>query len=338
MERSGASAFVYAKASGMLAKSFIGKRSLRLFEANTLHELWSLLFAMEAPVVPEAMLAKALEQQAEKQFADDYITLLRVYSDPDPILVMLLRTFDYDNLKDIGAALCDSSETCPELVDIRPYSELNYGAWPDIAKITRASPSASWYNTVPLASDQHELDTKLDKQYALELWKSVCSLAKADKEAVYDIIQQQIVFQNIQWAIRLKVYFAMPKEEIIPRLTFASSDETKNDPLAGEAFRILDWPVDTYDAWAKWKYANLLNPSEEGVPWTIDPRWMNQAFKKQIQRRALLRFHQHPFTDATLVMWFLIKQFELDCIRTAVEGLRLNVDKQRVREAAGVQE
>jgi vacuolar-type H+-ATPase subunit C/Vma6 len=296
------------------------------------------LFASEVPVLPEAMLAKALEQQAEKQFADGYITLLRAYSNPDPILVALLRTFDYDNLKDIGAALCDKSETCPELVDIRPYSELDYDAWPDIVKITRNSPSVSWYNTVPLAGNQHELDTKLDKQYTLELWEAVCSLARADKEPVYDIIQQQIVFQNIQWAIRLKVYFAMPKEEIIPRLAFAGSDETKDDPLAGEAVQILDWPVDSYDAWTKWKYTNLLNPSEKSVPWTIDPRWINQAFKRLLQKRALLRFHQYPFTDATLVTWFIIKQFELDCIRTAVEGLRLNVDKKRVLEAAGLGE
>jgi vacuolar-type H+-ATPase subunit C/Vma6 len=337
MERSGAAVFVYAKASGMLAKSFIGKRSLALFEANTLHELWSLLFDAEAPVLPEAMFAKALEQQAEKQFADDYITLLRNYSKPDPILVVLLRTFDYDNLKDIGAALCDHAETCPELVDIRPYSRLNYDAWPDIAKITRNSPSA-WYNTPPLASNQHELDTKLDKQYAIELWEAVTSLAAVDREPVYDIIQQRIMLENILWAIRLKVYFAMPKEEIISRLAFAEQDKKKSDPIAGEAMQILDWPVDSYDAWAKWKYAKLLNPSEEGVPWTIDPRWMNQTFKRLIQKRARLRFHLYPFTDATLVMWFLIKQFELDCIRTAVEGLRLNVDKQRVREAAGVQE
>jgi vacuolar-type H+-ATPase subunit C/Vma6 len=321
----------------MLAKSFIGKRTIMLFEANTLNELWSLMFAVEAPIVPEVMLAKALEQQAEKQYSDDYITLLRAYSDPDPILVVLLRTFDYDNLKDIGAALCAHASECPDLVDIRPYSLLNYDAWPDIAKITRDSPSA-WYNMPPLASDQHTLDTKLDKQYAIELWEAVRSLAAADREPVYDIIQQQIMLQNILWAIRLKVYFAMPKEEIIPRLAFAGAAETKDDPLAGEAMRILDWPVDSYDAWTRWKYAKLLNPWEEGVLWTIDPRWMNQAFKKLIQKRALQRFHQHPFTDATLVTWFLIKQFELDCIRTAVEGLRLNVDKKRVREVAGLEE
>jgi vacuolar-type H+-ATPase subunit C/Vma6 len=129
----------------------------------------------------------------------------------------------------------------------------------------------------------------------------------------------------------------MPKEEIIPRLAFSGNDETKDDPLAGEAMLILDWPVDSYETWAKWKYAKLLNPSADGISWTIDPRWVNQAFKKLIQKRALRRFHQHPFTDATLVTWFIIKQFELDCIRMAVEGLRLNVDKKQVREAAGLE-
>ena len=37
-----------------------------------------------------------------------------------------------------------------------------------------------------------------------------------------------------------------------------------------------------------------------------------------------------------LVTWFKIKQFELDCIRTAAEGLRLNVEQGKVQEFAGV--
>lgn len=53
MDRSGASAFVYAKASGMLAKSYIGKRTVKLFEARTLADLWTLLFEEEVPLIPE---------------------------------------------------------------------------------------------------------------------------------------------------------------------------------------------------------------------------------------------------------------------------------------------
>jgi vacuolar-type H+-ATPase subunit C/Vma6 len=335
MDRSGAAAYVYAKASGMLAKSYVGPRAARLFEAGSLHELWALLFTQDAPVLPEALLAQALEQEAEKQFASDYITLLGAYSKPGGVLVALLRSFDYENLKDMGAALCEGAENRPALVDIRPYSRLDYDGWPNLAKITRDSPAA-WYNAVPQASNQHELDEKLDKLYTKELWDSVMALKGAEREVLSDLVRRHLSSENMLWVIRLKVYFAMPREEIIPRLAYGGDTGKRSDPLAGEAFRILDYPVDSYEVWSKWKYAGLLNPSEEGVPWTIDPRWLYQAFRRRIQHMAMQRFHQHPFADAALASWFLIKQFELDCIRTAVEGLRLNVDKKLARETAGV--
>ena len=60
MDRSSANAFVYAKASGMLAKSFVGSRTEKIFEPTKLSELWALLFNEEVPLVPEMILAKKI--------------------------------------------------------------------------------------------------------------------------------------------------------------------------------------------------------------------------------------------------------------------------------------
>ena len=49
MDSSSASAYVYAKACGMLAKSFIGARKDKLFEVSALADLWTLLFNCEVP-------------------------------------------------------------------------------------------------------------------------------------------------------------------------------------------------------------------------------------------------------------------------------------------------
>jgi vacuolar-type H+-ATPase subunit C/Vma6 len=180
------------------------------------------------------------------------------------------------------------------------------------------------------------VDQKLDLQYVRELWQGVTSLRGAEREAVEDLVRLKVVSMNVLWAIRLRVYFDLPRSEVLPRLAFSSAAVDADDPLAKDAVRILDLPVNERAPWSGWKYAAMLNPAEEGSPWTLDPRWVDQAFKLHLQRRALRRFHQHPFTDGVLVAWFLVKQFELDCIRTAVEGLRLNVDKQQVRDFAGV--
>ena len=80
MDKSGAAAYVYAKASGILARSFVGNRTQKLFEVKSLSELWSLVFKTEVPLVPEVMLAKQIEVEAQKRFIKEYVDLVGCYS------------------------------------------------------------------------------------------------------------------------------------------------------------------------------------------------------------------------------------------------------------------
>ena len=95
MDHSSAAAYVYAKASGMLSKSFVGPRTEKLFAARSLNDLWTLLFRGEVPLVPEALLAKQIEKKAEQTFISDFITLLNSYDKPDPVLIQLFRLRQY---------------------------------------------------------------------------------------------------------------------------------------------------------------------------------------------------------------------------------------------------
>ena len=162
MDRSAASSYVYAKASGMLARSFVGSRSVRLFEVKTLAELWSLLFTDPLPVVPEMVLAKELEKTARDRFISQYMKLVTCYSKPADILLAQLHHYDYENVKAVGAALClGDGRKQPELVDITPFNLLKYGAWPDVAAMTAGGPLA-WYDRAPALTEQRDMDFRLD--------------------------------------------------------------------------------------------------------------------------------------------------------------------------------
>lgn len=325
MDGTSAAAYVYAKACGMLSKSFIGARTDRLFAARSLSDLWTLLFKSEVPLVPEALLAKQIEEKAEQTFIDDFIVLLDAFDKPDPILIQLLRFYDYNNIKDIAAALCEGKTEPPTLSDIGKYSALNIKAWPDIAAITKDS-SMAWYNTVPTWETQYEMDRRLDVQYIRKLWEAVHLVPKSERQPVERIIGEYIVLENCIWAIRLAVYYGMNKEEIIGRLAGEKDMPDKYDRLAGEAVRILDRAVDTWQDWTDWKYVDLINSGEEGTVWILDPRRIQQAAGVYLNRKALNSFHRYPFTANVLVTWFKIKQYELNCIRTAAESMRLNTE------------
>lgn len=85
-----------------------------------------------------------------------------------------------------------------------------------------------------------------------------------------------------------------------------------------------------------WRFANLLNPHEDGSVWNVDPMWIEQRIRFGETKRVEKLFHENSMTYASLVMFYILKLQELDCIRAATEGLRLNVGKEEAMYVAGV--
>lgn len=336
MDKSGASAYVFAKASGMLARSFVGPRSAQLFEQKSLADLWSLVFNTEVPPLPEVLLAQELERKAEAQFIADFTMLLDCYSKPEPVAEALLRAYDYSNLKDISHALSDGKTELPHVADIGIHSQLHLDAWPSLSAITEETPF-SWYNKVPERNEQKDADHRLDVQYTMALWNAIEKVPVHERGPVRELIQYEIQMTNCLWALRLRVYYDMKDEDIIRNMVTLSDTPDENDQLAGEAIKMLSYPLDDYDSWKKWQFFDCINPKDPTDYWKIDPRWVDRAARANLQKIAIKRFHRYPFTAFVLAAWFKIKQHELYCIRMASEGLRLAVDEEQLKEFAGIE-
>ena len=331
MDRAGADAFVYARACGMYARTFVGSRAKKLFEVKRLQDLWTLVCEEEVPLVPEGMMALLLERKAEQQVVNDFIVLLSAYDKPDPVARALLSLYDYNNLKSVSAALALGNRDAPFMIDIGPYAIFDHTRWPDIAAMT-AETSVSWYNRVPLQDEQVAWENRLDHDYYRSLWHAAKSLGVRDRSVTEDLIREEIVLQNIVWAMRLRCYYKKKTEEIIPMLAGSEEDAATVAQLCQPAIDALGKPEDSWEEWAGWKYIWILNPHEEGVPWSLDPRWAQFAADKYLYRRALSRFHQYPFTSAVLVSFFKIRQLEEQMIRVAAEGLRLGTTEEQMNE------
>ncbi len=330
MDRSSATDYVYAKSQGMLSKSFVGSRKINLFTAKSLSDLWRLLFESSAPLIPENMLAKAIEEEAEKKFIQDYRKLLSSFDAPDTIAVHLLRFYDYQNIKELNAAILMGQSTIPKIADIGMYSTLDYSQWPNLKQITKNS-DISWLDTVPTRETQKDVDSRLDIQYTKELWDSIKKLPLSERASVEKLIKEHIILQNILWAIRLKMYYGFSSEQIAEQLVFSDDSRPKADVLAGAALSILDKAIDAWDNWSDWKYVNLLNPNDEGSVWKIDPTWLQNAINVHLNKMAYKSFGKYLTSSHILVAWYKIKEYELNCIRTCVEGLRLNVDTEQLK-------
>lgn len=265
MERSEAISYVYAKASGILAKSFVGKRAKKLFEANNITELWRLVLNQDLPLLPEAMLAQKLEEQCKENFLQIFDKLVSYFDKPTDVILCLQK------------------------------------------------------------DDRLEKNTGLE--YARELWNSTSKIRGEEKSSVESLVHQYLIIENIVWALRLRVYYEMTPEEIVPHLASLGESPSVSDPLSSEAIKILDKQLDIRDDWKNWKYEKLLNPLDDGSFWKIDPCWIQNAFNVFLVKKAKKVFRENPFNMSMLVAFYIIKKQELTYIRSATEGLRLGVDE-----------
>lgn len=337
MDKSSADSYVYVKASGILARSFIGEKARQLFAVRSLKELWSLVLKKEMPVVPETLLAAALEKEAQSAFIKSYKALLMNYENPSPLLIELLRSYDYENLKQIGAALCTGKKEIPSVADISPFNIIDYSKWPDIKAMTAKS-VLSWYNKVSSIDMQQVDDYRMDLQHVSELWTSLEKTDASCKEDLKTLFKEKFSMENLLWALRLRIYYKMQEDEIPDHLAYTSSSCNHGDPIARQALDSLAWPLDDWNSWKNWKYASLLNPHEEGTVWNVDARWIAGAYKKAYVQKARHLFHRYPFTECPLVCWFILKRNELDDICTASESLRMNIPAAEAMQVAGFEE
>ncbi len=332
---SGSVEYVYAKTSGMLAKAFVGARANRLFQAKNLADLWHIVFNTSAPTKPETYLAKAIEKEAEDRFIKEYVSLMDSFGKPEPVALQLLHSFDFANIKKINFALRTGEKKLPDITDIGSFSQINYRAWPKLSKMT-AGGKFDWFSSVVEAKDVKFFEHKLDAQYVAELWQAVQKTKGEARESIEELIKEQLIFNNIIWALRLRLYYDMPADEIVDYLAGSGSKPVKDDILIKPVVKILNKSLDIYSEWSSWTYADLLNPADDTATWVIDPRYLQRAANNRVHKMALRMFHRFPCSSACLVPWFMIRQLELDYICTATEGLRLDVDTEETKEFAGI--
>lgn len=335
MDYSGASAYIYAKVCSLVSKAYVGENAVRLFNAKSLSELWDVLFSVPCPQVPEQILANKIENQAVDTFISEYTALLQLYSKPDPFLVELLRRYEVTNIKVMSAALSLGEQEIPRTVNLGNYELLNYSAWPDMKKITENS-NFPWYDHVPTPDERQQMDYRLDLQEIRTLWKYVTKVSDSSRNALVGYFTEDYRIKNMLWALRLKIYYQMPNDEIVKNLFYISDEPSINDPLCSSAVEILDKAPDNYSDWKKWRYASYLNPYEEGNLWSVDPMWIEQKLRIGEVKKIKKLLHQNPLTYASLVMYFRIKLQELNSIRAATEALRLNAEKSEAMYVAGI--
>lgn len=326
MPGSGERAYVYAKACGIIGRSFVGKRILQLGALSRLSELDRLVFSLNARDLPERELLVDLERRIIGRTAKQIVTIIDSFARPPEFLVRLLRSYEYGDIKNLINALAAGEPKAPVFTDIGRFRTLRVEAYPDIKAMLRDT-EFDWLlkedlqNPASSGGDQGLLQTRLDRQYYTSLWGSLLSLPRNDRKTAEKLLSEEISLRNAAWALRLRTYYGMSPQEIRERLVLIESQGA----LAADALSSLSLALDNPSDWASWKRAGFLNPARPGESWTVDPRYFQNAASEYLYRLARVSFRRRPFSLDTVTCFIKLKQFEEDLLTSVAEGLGLGM-------------
>ncbi|MDR3167233.1 MAG: V-type ATPase subunit [Treponema sp.] len=329
MPVSGERAYVYAKACGIIGKSFVGKRIPALGGVGRLSELDRLVFPQSSRDLPERELLVDLENRIIGRAVNQIITIVDSYRKPPPLLRRLVRVYEYGDLKSALSALSGGEGKTPVFTDIGPFGTVNFRAYPDLATMLRGTEFEFLLreklsdDTLPGAIP---LQIKLDRHFYTSLWQDLLSLPKKDRRSAERILSEEISLRNAVWALRLRTYYGMSPEEV--RNMIFSLPGKKS--LAEDAEASLSMALDNHADWERWRRINFLNPEIPGRSWKADPRYFQNAAVEYLYRLARHSFRLRPFSVDTAFCFIKLKQFEEDLLTSVAEGLGLGMPSREI--------
>jgi vacuolar-type H+-ATPase subunit C/Vma6 len=326
MPDSGKRAYAFARASGIIGKSCVGRRVSRLRGLTQLTELDGLLFSGETRNLPGEELLRDLEKRITGRAVKQMISIVGSFSKPPETLARLLRAYEYSDVKSLLNFLNSGEKGPPSFTDIRPFGTVRWGAYPDLEAMFRGT-EFSWVSGEKPRSmtgaDLMILQARLDHQYYDRLWKSVLRLPKGDRRAAERILGEEISLLNCMWVLRLRHYYQMSAGEIQAHLLDIRLRSGRS--AAADAAAALGFALDNAAAWQSWRRRAFLNPEIPGEFWQPEPRFFQNAASRYLYRLACRYFRGRPFSLDAMICFIKLKQFEEDLLTSVAEGLGMGL-------------
>jgi hypothetical protein len=327
MRDMGERAYMYAKACGIIGKSCVGRGMVRLGSVTRLSELDRMVFPLNSRDLPERELLADLEFRLAGRSARRIISVLDSFSNPPDFLVLLLRVYEYNDVKSCISALIAAESGVPAHTDLGKFGEVNFAAYPDLRGMFRGT-EFSWLCGETLSEAAGEpLQSKLDQQYYRGLWEALGKLAKKDRSAIEEILREEISLRNAAWALRLRTYYGMDADSIRERLISVEAAGSGSAKVSPDALALssLSLAPDNREDWRKWKAEGMLNPELPGVLWKADPRYFQNAAAARLYRMTWHALRRRPFSMDTAACFIKLMLFEEDYLTSVAEGLSLGM-------------
>jgi len=322
---SGERAYAYAKACGILGKSFVGPRIARLSGISRLSDLDRLIFDAKTVELPERELLVDLERRIGRRTIGHILALAANYPRLPNLLERLIRAWEYADVKTALNARSVPEASPPESTDLGRFGTVEFSAYPDLKAMLRGT-EFEWIAQKEAPAEM-AVQTELDQRYYHSLWEALQKTRRGERVYTERLLAEEISLKNCAWALRLRVYYGYSEAEIRQNLVDLpySGASLQDDALAS-----LGLAVDQRSEWRGWNCESLLNPEKPGEAWRVDPRFVQNAVANRLYRQARLYFRRRPFTLDSTACFIKLKQYEENLLTSVAEGIALGLSSRDV--------
>ncbi|MHC6203581.1 V-type ATPase subunit [Breznakiellaceae bacterium SP9] len=311
MSTGGERCYAYAKACGIIGKSFVGTHRASLAGLTRLAELDRLVFPLAHRDLPEKELLVDFERRLLRRAVLSIAGIIACFSKPPEFFVRMLRAYEYTDLKAALDAIAAGHTARPDFVYLGRFCTVHFEAWPNVAAMLKGS-EFEW-----ILDSKHKelhgmaLQTALDTDYYTKLWRALFKLPKNDRVAAQKLLTKEITLRNAVWALRLRTFYRLNKAAVKEHLI----------PIHSQAaLESLDFALDNHSDWEKWRLSAFLNPHTQGEHWCVNPRFFQNSASEHLYRLAKRSFHQRPLSCDAVFCFIKLKQYEEDILTSLAEG------------------
>jgi vacuolar-type H+-ATPase subunit C/Vma6 len=342
----GERAYAYAKACGIIGKSFVGKRIRGLEKASRLSELDRMVFPADPRSLPEKELLRDLEKRIIARAVNSIISIAECFSKLPEFFILLIRGYEYADLYSAIISSGEKEKAAPAHTDLGHFQTVRFEAWPDVQKMIEGTTFDFLLDKNGVFDQERNsisLQSVLDRHYYNTLWKSLFSLPAGDRQAAEKILSDEISLKNSCWALRLRTYYGMNTDEVKLHLVDVPPGRKKSlrqssRTLADAAQRCLEFPLDNYPAWASWRWKGFLNSPSDSRQWQADPRYFQNAASRYLVHLAARYFHSNPSSLDSIFCFIKLKQFEEDVLTSCAEGLGIGMSARDIVSMLGIEQ
>lgn len=313
-------AYLYARVCGAFSKMRLGEAGRELSRSTGgITALWKLYFNEEPPNIPESKLIFEAERKIIQRSIDSFLKLAKPLSDSDAFIHALISKYEISVIKSMLFRLHSGESKPEEILYTSPVIEQALSAWPRLADMFYDSPyawlDANWLTNLALT------ENKLDQQYYQNLWAIASRIPKPKIGAILDLVHWEIVYQNVIWALRIRRYYGMSRQDAANMLVNIEGVDTTS--LALQTF---DFDIDTLSSFDSWPLKKLLSNQTSthlDVP-VLEIRVQEELFT--MVRRAL---HMHPFSYTPVYCYFKLLEYETSLLLAVLESARLGITTEQ---------